>query len=88
MDKATDKFNSLIAEDFPEEDSIITMYNHFKELRVHVKSARINFLASSDLSIDDKSAKESMNAAREMRKILMQIDDIYLPSLSEKLPKK
>ena len=56
----------------------------FDKLKKQVKSSRENFLASSDLSIDDNSAKESMEAAREMRKLLMEIEDIYLPALKEK----
>ena len=85
-DIATNTFNSLMADDSPNPKQVIDAYNKFDELKKHVLSARENFLISSDLSIDEKSAKESMNAAREMRRLLMQINDIYLPSLNAKVP--
>ena len=62
-------------------EELITTFSKFKILQKNAKEARINFLSSSDLSIDDKSAKECIEASKEMRKLLRQIDEIYLPSL-------
>ncbi len=84
LDRLTIEFNNLMSAENANISNIESVINEFDELKNQVKSARENFLASSDLSIDNNSAKESMDAAREMRKLLVQIDDIYLPALREK----
>tara|TARA_Y100001970_G_scaffold278343_1_gene383893 strand:+ start:304 stop:1425 length:1122 start_codon:yes stop_codon:yes gene_type:complete len=84
LDKLTIEFNDLMSAENTNKSKAESMIDAFNKLKKQVKSSRENFLLSSDLSIDDNSAKESMEAAREMRKLLMQIDDIYLPALKEK----
>ena len=59
---------------------IPSMYNQFKECMSYGKQSKEKFLEANDLETEDTGSRE---AAAEMRKLVKQIKEIYLPSIEE-----
>ena len=56
------------------------MYNQFKECMSYGQKSKEKFLEANDLETEDTGSRE---AAAEMRKLVKQIKEIYLPSIEE-----
>ena len=59
---------------------IPSMYNQFKECMSYGQKSKEKFLEANDLETEDTGSRE---AAAEMRKLVKQIKEIYLPSIEE-----
>ena len=57
------------------------IFNQFSDSRKYAYNARDYFLQASDLEIEGDGS--SGKAAKEMRKLMKQIDDIFIPSIRE-----
>ena len=62
------------------EFSIATMYNEFVQAMDYAQKSKEKFLEANDLETEDTGSRE---AAAEMRKLVKQIKDIYIPSIQE-----
>ena len=60
---------------------VIEVFTKFSNSRKYAYNARDYFLQASDLEIDADGSSGS--AAKEMRKLMKQIDDIFIPSIRE-----
>ena len=71
----------LALSDAPSGEDINQAFNQFNNSRKYAYNARDYFLQASDLEIEGDGS--SGKAAREMRKLMKQIDDIFIPSIRE-----
>ena len=71
----------LILSENPSEDDLNNIYNQFKNSRKYAYNARDYFLSASDLEIEGDGS--SGKAAKEMKKLMKQIDEIFIPSIRE-----
>ena len=79
FDPARDLYLNLT--ETPETSKVTDIYNQFTNSRKYAYNARDYFLQASDLEIDGDGS--SGKAAKEMRKLMTQIDDIFIPSIRE-----
>ncbi len=83
---ALDKFDParesyLALPDKPASVDVVSIFNQFSDSRKYAYNARDYFLQASDLEIEGDGS--SGRAAKEMRKLMKQIDDIFIPSIRE-----
>ena len=71
----------LALSDDPISDDLNQIFNQFSNSRKYAYNARDYFLQASDLEIEGDGS--SGRAATEMRKLMKQIDDIFVPSIRE-----
>jgi len=79
FDPARGLYLSLV--DSPSADDLSQVFSKFNNSRKYAYNARDYFLQASDLEIDGDGG--SGRAAREMRKLMKQIDEIFIPSIRE-----
>ena len=60
--------------------SIKKMYDYFTQAMNYAQQSKEKFLEANDLETEDTGSRE---AAKEMRKLVKQIKDIYIPSAQE-----
>ena len=60
--------------------NITSMYNQFVDCMNYAQQSKEKFLEANDLETEDTGSRE---AAAEMRKLVKQIKDIYIPSIQE-----
>lgn len=60
--------------------NITSMYNQFVECMSYAQQSKEKFLEANDLETEDTGSRE---AAAEMRKLVKQIKEIYIPSIQE-----
>ena len=60
--------------------SIKKMYKEFVQAMNYAQKSKENFLEANDLEIEDTGSRE---AAAEMRRLVRQIKDIYIPSIQK-----
>jgi len=65
----------------PSVEDINQAFNQFNNSRKYAYNARDYFFQASDLEIEGD--RSSSGAAKEMRKLMKQIDDIFIPSIRE-----
>lgn len=64
-----------------DKEEILDVYNSFVQARKYAYNSRDYFLQASDLELDGElSTKEAIS---EMRRLMDQIDDIFIPSIRE-----
>ena len=79
FDPARDLFLQTTAESDP--STISGIYESFKIARQYAYNSKDYFLQASDLELDlSKSTKEAVS---EMRKLIDQIDELFIPSIRE-----
>ena len=79
FDPTRDLFLHTTTESDP--SSITEIYKSFKTARKYAYNAKDYFLQASDLELDESiSTKEAVS---EMRKLMDQIDEIFIPSIRE-----
>jgi tetratricopeptide (TPR) repeat protein len=71
----------LALSEVPSVEDVNQAFNQFNDSRKYAYSARDYFLQASDLEIEGNGG--SGRAAKEMRKLMKQIDDIFVPSIRE-----
>ncbi len=76
-DSSLDKFNN-IDKDLNSE-TILNLYKSYKQAREYAYNSRDYFLQASDLEMDENSL--TMEAAKEMKRVMKNIDDIFIPSI-------
>ena len=72
-------FNNTNKESNPVQ--ILDLYKSYKKARKLSYNSRDFFLQASDLEIEDSSS--SLEAAKEMKKVMKNIDDIFIPSIKK-----
>jgi tetratricopeptide (TPR) repeat protein len=65
----------------PSSEEVKQVFNQFSNSRKYAYNARDYFLQASDLEIEGDGT--SGRAAKEMRKLMKQIDEIFVPSIRE-----
>ena len=60
--------------------SIEKMYQYFNQSMNYAQQSKEKFLEANDLETEDTGSRE---AAKEMRKLVKQIKEIYIPSVKE-----
>lgn len=70
-----------LAEENSAED-IVKAYQLFNQARSFAYNSRDYFLQASDLEVDDPTGS-SQTAVHEMKKLMQQIDDIFIPSVRQ-----
>ena len=70
-----------LSEASPSVEDVNQAFNQFNNSRKYAYNARDYFLQASDLEIEGDG--NSGRAAKEMRKLMKQIDDIFVPSIRE-----
>lgn len=71
----------LALSEAPSAEDVNHIYNQFSGSRKYAYNARDYFLHASDLEIEGDGS--SGRAAKEMRKLMKQIDEIFVPSIRE-----
>jgi len=71
----------LITTDESSEEAITDIYDSFKITRQYAYNAKDYFLQASDLELDDNLS--TFNAVSDMRKLIDQIDELFIPSIRE-----
>ncbi len=79
FDPARDEFLETTAESGAE--SITKLYHNFKTTRQYAYNSRDYFLQASDLELEGNLSTK--DAVGEMKKLMKQIDDLFIPSLRE-----
>ncbi len=82
FEPALEIFNKLSKDS--DEKIIIDVYKSFKQARKYAYNAKDNFLQASDLEIEETSTRQAVS---EMRKLLDNLDDTFLPSIKERAAK-
>ena len=76
-DESLNEFNTTDKESNP--DKILNLYKSYKKAREYSYNSRDYFLQASDLEKEGNIS--SVEAAKDMKKILKNIDDIFIPSI-------
>ena len=72
-------FNNTNKDSNPED--ILNLYKSYKKAREYSYNSKDYFLQASDLEMDENSS--TIEAAKEMRRVMKNIDDIFIPSLRD-----
>ena len=71
------QFNTM---DLAPED-ILNLYKSYKQAREYSYNSRDYFLQASDLEMEENNS--TLEAAKDMKKIMGNIDDIFIPSIKK-----
>jgi len=79
-DPTLSKYIDMSNQDNPSPSLIKEIYKNFSQARDYAKQSKEYYLQASDLELEDTG---SYNAGMEMRKLVKQLNDTFIPSIKE-----
>ena len=79
-DPSAEAYGKLNAEDTLDPDMVIKIYQDFMQAKIYAEKSKNKFLEANDLETEDTGSRE---AAAEMRSLIKNLKNIYIPSIQE-----
>ena len=79
-DPTAEEYVKLNAEEILDADMVVKIYKDFTQAQIYAEQSREKFLEANDLEIEDTGSRE---AAGEMKNLIKNLKNIYIPSIKE-----